>query len=130
MFFSYDRIMAVFDVLNSVVIPVAGAVITWSELRDARREKRIRDFGKAGEVSPEERGEYVQQALELYSRYYAAEIARGEMVVRHLIYPAQWVQSAESDRFMRLSDLPVDITGTRWEEPPPRDRIQSHSFSW
>ena len=38
MFFSYDRIMAVFDVLNSVVIPVAGAVITWSELRDARLE--------------------------------------------------------------------------------------------
>ncbi len=111
-----------FDVLNSMIIPAVGFVITWSEVRDARKEKRIRDFAKAGEISPEDRNDYVQQALGIYRRQYEKEIARGELVVRDLIYPKEWVQPRDSDRFMRLNDLPVVISPQKWKQPPPVSR--------
>ena len=38
--FSMDFVHNAFDILNSMIIPVVGFVITWSEVRDARRDKR------------------------------------------------------------------------------------------
>ena len=111
-----------FDVLNSMIIPVVGFVITWSEVRDARKEKRIRDFSKAGEILPEDRNDYAGQALNIYRKQYAKEIAAGEMVVRDLIYPTAWVQPPHSDDFMRLNELPVEIGGTKWTQAPPYSR--------
>lgn len=118
--FSMDLVHGAFDILNSMIIPVVGFVITWSEVRDARREKRIRDFAKAGEISPEDRSDYARQALEMYRKQYDADIKAGKMVVRDLVYPAEWVQPPDSDDFMRLNDLPVDISHTKWTDPPPR----------
>ena len=83
--FSMDFVHNAFDILNSMIIPVVGFVITWSVGRDARREKRTRDFSKAGEVLPEDRSEYDAKMLELYRRQYAAVIKAGTMVVRSLI---------------------------------------------
>ncbi len=111
-----------FDVLNSMIIPAVGFVITWSEVRDARKEKRIRDFAKAGEISPEDRNEYVRQAVELYRKQYEQEIAAGELVVRDLIYPKDWVQPKGDDTFMRLNDLPVTISPEKWKRQPPKSR--------
>lgn len=118
--FSMDLIHDAFDILNSMIIPVVGFVITWSEVREARREKRIRHFSKAGEISPEDRSEYAAKALEIYRRQYATEIAKGEMVVRDLIYPVQWVQPRDSDDFLLLKDVPVEISYTKWDRLPPR----------
>ncbi len=118
--FSMGFVHNAFDILNSMIIPVVGFVITWSEVRDARREKRIRDFSKAGEVLPEDRSEYAAKMLELYRRQYAAEIKAGTMTVRDLIYPTEWVQPKDSDSFMLLKDVPVDISHTKWTAPPPR----------
>ena len=109
-----------FDVLNSMIIPVVGFVITWSEIRDARKEKRIRNFSKAGEILPEDRNDYAGQALNMYRKQYAKEITAGEMVVRDLIYPTAWVQPPQSNDFMRLGDLPVEISQTKWTAPPPK----------
>ncbi len=122
MTFDLNFIKEAFSVLNSMIIPVVGFVITWSEVRDARKEKRIRDFAKAGEISPEDRNDYVQQALNIYRAQYRDEIARGELVVRDLIYPKEWVQPADSDRFLRLNDLPATIDGGKWKQPPPKSR--------
>ena len=110
--FSMDFVHNAFDILNSMIIPVVGFVITWSEVRDARRDKRIRDFSKAGEVSPEDRSEFAAQALEIYRKQYASEIKNGTMVVRSLIYPTEWVQPPHSDSFMLLKAVPVDISYT------------------
>ena len=118
--FSMDFVHNAFDILNSMIIPVVGFVITWSEVRDARRDKRIRDFSKAGEVSPEDRSEFAAQVLEIYRKQYASEIKAGTMVVRSLIYPTEWVQPPHSDSFMLLKDVPVDISYTKWDAPPPR----------
>ena len=109
-----------FDVLNSMIIPVVGFVITWSEIRDARKEKRIRNFSKAGEILPEDRNDYAGQALNMYRKQYAKEITAGKMVVRDLIYPTAWVQPPQSNDFMRLGDLPVEISQTKWTAPPPK----------
>ncbi len=109
-----------FDILNSMIIPVVGFVITWSEIRDARRESRIRNFSKAGEILPEDRNDYAGQALNIYRKQYAKEIAAGEMMVRDLIYPTAWVQPSNSDNFMLLNELPVEISQTKWTAPPPK----------
>ena len=109
-----------FNALSNIIIPVVGFVITWSEVRDACKEKRIRNFGKAAEILPEDRNDYAQQALDIYRKQYARQIAAGEMVVRDLIYPADWVQPADSDDFMRLNALPVEISRTKWDNQPPR----------
>ena len=109
-----------FDALNNMIIPVVGFIITWSEVRDARKEKRIRDFSKAVEILPEDRSDYARQALEIYRKQYAKELADGTMVVRDLVYPTHWVQPAQSNDFMRLNDLPVDISQTKWTQPPPK----------
>lgn len=108
------------DMLNDLIIPVVGFVITWSEVRDARKEKRTRNFSKAGELLPEERSELADRMLKLYRRQYEEAIRRGEMTVRDLIYPTQWVQPADSDDFLLLRDLPVDISTVKWSAPPPR----------
>lgn len=107
------------DMLNDLIIPVVGVVITWSEVRDARREKRIRNFAKAGELMPEERSELANKALNIYRQQYQEAIRRGEMVVRDLICPRQWMQPADSDDFLLLSDLPVQVSSSRWTAPPP-----------
>lgn len=110
------------NMLNDLIIPVVGFVITWSEVREARKEKRIRDFSKAGELLPEERGELADRLLKLYRRQYEEAIRRGEMTVRELIYPTQWIQPAGSDDFLLLRDLPVEISAAKWSAPPPHSR--------
>ena len=83
----FERIVEISEVLGNVLVPVAGALISYFETKDAWREKRIRDFSNASEFSPEDRGEYAEDCLQLYRKQYAEEIARGEVVVRDLIYP-------------------------------------------
>lgn len=111
-----------FNLLNSIIIPVVGFVLTWSEVRDAQKEVRIRNFAKAGEILPEDRNDYAGQALDIYRKQYAKEIAAGEMVVRDLIYPTAWVQPPNSDDFMLLNRLPVEISYTKWTRQPPKSR--------
>lgn len=108
------------DLLNDLIIPVVGFVITWSEVGDARKEKRIRNFSKAGELLPEERSELAEGMLKLYRKQYEEEIRRGELTVRDLICPTQWLQPADSDEFLLLGDLPVEISSGKWTVPPPR----------
>lgn len=107
------------SLMNDLIIPVVGVVVTWSEVREAHREKRIRNFEKAGELSPEERGELAAKALDFYREQYEAEIRQGRMTVRDLIYPTEWVQPADSDSFRLLSQVPVEISQDKWKMPPP-----------
>ena len=111
-----------FNALSNIIIPVVGFVITWSEVRDACKEKRIRNFSKASEILPEDRNDYVAQAREMYRKQYQQEIASGELVVRDLIYPTHWVQPSDSDHFMLLNQLPVTISHTKWTHHPPKSR--------
>ena len=115
----FERIVEISEVLGNVLVPVAGALISYFETKDAWREKRIRDFSNASEFSPEDRGEYAEDCLRLYRKQYAEEIARGEVVVRDLIYPRVWVQRADEDNFMHLKDVKVHISDTKWERHPP-----------
>ena len=73
----FERIVEISEVLGNVLVPVAGALISYFETKDAWREKRIRDFSNASEFSPEDRGEYAEDCLQLYRKQYAEEIARG-----------------------------------------------------
>ncbi len=118
----FSFIKDAFDVLNSMIIPAVGFVITWSEVRDARKEKRIRDFAKADEITPEDRNDYVRQAIGIYRQQYEKEITGGQLVVRDLIYPKAWVQPKDNDNFMRINDLPVIISPEKWKQPPPKSR--------
>jgi|GEM_PF-4350028 len=118
-----DTIIHVLDIIGNVLMPVAGGLITWSEMREAAREKRIRNFGMISDFSPEDRGEYAENCLDLYSRYYADAIARGEVVVRDLVYPTAWVQRPGNDRFMQLDKVDVTISGTKWDHLPPVTRF-------
>ncbi len=122
MSFDFTLIRNGFDVLNSLVVPAVGFIITWAEVSDAFKEKRIRYFGKVGEMSPQDRNDYAGQALDIYRRQYEKQTERGEMQIRDLICPAEWVQPADSDRFMRLSDLPVTVSGEKWKRLPPKSR--------
>lgn len=114
-----DRAKELVDLASNVLVPLAGGLISYFEMKDAWREKRIRDFGTVSDFPPEDRGEYAQECLEMYRTRYAEAIERGEVVVRDLIYPRTWVQSADDDSFMRLTDLPVEISNTKWEKHPP-----------
>ena len=115
----FEPIIEVLDVIGNVLMPVAGGLITWSEMREAWREKRIRNFGMTSDFSPEDRGEYAEDCLDIYYNYYADAVLRGDVVVRDLIYPRQWVQAADNDNFMHLNRVAVDITDTKWDAPPP-----------
>ncbi len=114
-----DQILNMWDFIGEALLPVAGALITWSETRDAWREKRIRDFGAASDFTPEDRGEYADVCLDLYRNQYTEEVEQGEVIVRHLIYPRSWVQRPDRDDFMHLTDLPVEISDTKWDRHPP-----------
>ena len=117
--FDFGSIIDVLDIIGNVLMPVAGGLITWSEMRDAWRDKRIRNFGMASDFTPEDRGEYAADCLDIYRRYYADAVMRGEVIIRDLIYPRPWVQRADSDNFMRLEDVEVEISTTRWDKEPP-----------
>ena len=54
--FDFSALREVLDVITSVILPIAGGVVTYSEVREARIEKRTRNFRMANEVSPEDRG--------------------------------------------------------------------------
>ena len=117
--FDFSLIRQVLDVITSVILPIAGGVVTYSEVREARIEKRTRNFRMANEVSPEDRGAYAEHSLDLYREYYADQIAKGEVTVRHLVYRPQWVQQPGNDNFMTMNDMPVTVSETFWESAPP-----------
>jgi len=119
----FDAVVHLLDIIGNVLMPVAGGLITWSEMREAAREKRIRDFGMISDFSPEDRGEYAEHCLDLYGRLYAEAIARGEMTVRDLVYLNTWVQRPDNDRFMHLNDVEVVISDTKWDRLPPVTRF-------
>ncbi|MBR5284293.1 MAG: hypothetical protein IKU27_04545, partial [Clostridia bacterium] len=115
----FERIVELADSIGNFIVPIAGGLISFFEMRDAWREKRIRDFNNAGEFSPEDRGEYAENCLEIYRQQYAQEIERGEVVVRDLIYPRVWLQRPDQDDFMLLKDVKVEISDTKWDKHPP-----------
>ena len=117
--FDFSALREVLDVITSVILPIAGGVVTYSEVREARIEKRTRNFRMANEVSPEDRGTYAEHSLDLYREYYADRIRRGEVTVRHLVYRPEWVQKPCNDAFMTLNEMPVTVSQTYWETPPP-----------
>ena len=121
--FDFSLIRQVLDVITSVILPIAGGVVTYSEVREARLEKRTRNFQMANEVSPEDRGAYAEDSLDLYREYYTDAIARGEVAVRHLVYRTAWVQQPGNDDFMMLNDLPVTVEESLWERKPPAPRF-------
>ena len=121
--FDFSLIRQVLDVITSVILPIAGGVVTYSEVREARLEKRTRNFQMANEVSPEDRGAYAEDSLDLYREYYTDAIARGEVAVRHLVYRTAWVQQPGNDDFMMLNDLPVTVEESHWERKPPAPRF-------
>lgn len=117
--FDFGTIREVLDVITSIILPIAGGVVTYTQVREARIEKRTRNFRMANEVTPEDRGTYAEHSLDLYREYYADEIQRGDVVVRHLVYRPQWVQQPGNDHFMMLNDLPVTVSETMWDQLPP-----------
>lgn len=117
--FDFSLIRDILDVITSVILPIAGGVVTYTEVREARIEKRTRNFRMANEVTPEDRGMYAEHSLDLYREYYADQIRKGEVVVRHLVYRPQWVQQPGNDDFMTLNDLPVTVSETVWDHAPP-----------
>ena len=121
--FDFSALREVLDVITSVILPIAGGVVTYSEVREARIEKRTRNFRMANEVSPEDRGTYAEHSLDLYREYYADRIRRGEVTVRHLVYRPEWVQKPGNDAFMTLNEMPVTVSQTYWETPPPKAKF-------
>lgn len=110
----------VLSLISDIVIPVAGSAITYYQVREARQEKRGRNFVISTEITPEDRGEYAEYCLDLYRRQYASQIRQGAMVVRHLVYPPSWIQPKEKSDFFPLRKVPVTISETFWTAKPPR----------
>lgn len=121
--FDFGFLREVLDVITSVILPIAGGVVTYSEVREARLEKRTRNFRVANEVTPEDRGSYAEHSLDLYRKYYADAIRNGEVTVRHLVYRPQWVQAPDNQQFMTLDQVPVTVGDTLWEAKPPAPRF-------
>lgn len=117
--FDFGLLRDILDVITSVILPIAGGVVTYTEVRETRIEKRTRNFRMANEVTPEDRGTYAEHSLDLYREYYADQIRKGEVVVRHLVYRPEWVQKPENDDFMTLNRMPVTVSDTFWEKAPP-----------
>ena len=121
--FDFGLFRDVLDVITSVILPIAGGVVTYTEVREARIEKRIRIFRMANEVTPEDRGTYAEHSLDLYREYYADQIRKGEVVVRHLVYRPEWVQRPDRDEFMTLNRMPVTVGENFWDKEPPAPRF-------
>ncbi len=121
--FDFSMIREILDMITSVILPIAGGVVTYSEVREARIEKRTRNFRMANEVTPEDRGTYAEHSLDLYREYYADQIRKGEVVVRHLVYRPAWVQQPGNNDFMTLNAMPVTVGETHWEKAPPAPRF-------
>lgn len=119
MAFNMGPVMEFLDFVSSIILPIAGSVVTYSEVRGARMEKKTREFQLAMELSPEDRDIYANQALDFYRRRYAAEIKAGTLSARHLVAPAAWLQSPKSDRFIPLAEIPVTVSHTVWDRPSP-----------
>ncbi|MDO4732076.1 MAG: hypothetical protein Q4B50_00970 [Bacillota bacterium] len=118
--FFASRFYQFLSLISTIIIPIVGFLVSYFQIRDARTEKKIRNFKITSEITPEDRGEYVEHCLALYKEKFQSQIRQRRVVVRNLLYKRSWMQSPDSQLFHDLNDIEVEITDQHWEKHPPR----------
>ena len=115
--FDFGIIRDALDVITSIILPIAGGVVTYTQVREARIEKRTRNFRMANEVTPEDRGAYAEHSLDLYREYYADTFPNRETLMKSntTLNGFYYFGGLSSKRFCQAITAECDGTFTCWE---------------